>query len=120
MISVTSRYTSAGQQLVEFRLAGQLIEDDRGGPAPHQRVHRCDGQGQPGRPPVGREVDHGGRLTRGEEHVPAEVAVDQLSLQAHRPEHRQQAPQLPGQRNGSGGRAESGEHLFTGLHESIL
>jgi hypothetical protein len=89
-----------GQQLVQLRLAGQLIEEGRVGPAPRQRVHRGDGQGQPGGPPVGREVDHGGRLARGEEHVPAEVAVDQLGGQAHRPERRQQAPQLPGQRPG--------------------
>jgi hypothetical protein len=89
-----------GEQLPQLRLIGQLVEDGRVGPAPRQRVHRGDGQGQAGGPPVGREVDHGGRLARGEEHVPAEVAVDQLGGHAHRPERRQQAPQLPGQRPG--------------------
>jgi hypothetical protein len=85
-----------GQELVQIQLIGQLVEDGGVGAAPRQRVHRGDGQSQPGGPPVGREVDHGGRLARGEEHVPAEVAVDQLGGQAHRPEGREQAPQLRG------------------------
>ena len=43
----------AGQELVQFRLIGEVAEDGRVGPAPRQRVHRGDGQSQPGGPPAG-------------------------------------------------------------------
>ena len=45
---------------------------------PQQRIADDDRGGEAGRPPEGREVDHRRRKPGREEHVPGQIAVDEL------------------------------------------
>jgi hypothetical protein len=50
MISVTCRYISEGDQLVELRLTGELVQHLGRSLVPLQRVHHHDGERKPGGP----------------------------------------------------------------------
>src|SRR5262249_15203996 len=98
IISVTSRPMWArARHLAMSRSPARLARVTRAAAGPGGGVRRRAGQGERQGPPVGREVDDGGRLALGEQHVPAQVAVDQLARRPDRAQRGQQAAHLAGQ-----------------------